>query len=322
MPWLKAGDNAATHPVVMRPIAWFVGCIDQVFEGDVIVNELFGFMTRCALQSAGHTTDYMLEYGTMLMLGGTRTDVLIKHALRAGYITKTKSRLVTYKLIDDPEFLHIRLRAEIDWEKQQAADSSNPALTAPVRFRDGDACRYCRKIVWFKSRKGGRAGTYRRVDGGQMDHRTPGAAAQSPDDLVVACGSCNPGRKDGGEAAEPRYPLQPPPLNPFYGPETAAFLANHGYIVTATEDLEPGTWLPGTTPSDPATSGTTPPPPTKRAPVNPRSADSADHLPKTSGSTGSGRDGTGSTAVPTANVTKRKRARRGSRGRPRTSGAT
>jgi hypothetical protein len=42
MPRLKVGDKAATHPIVMRADG----------AGFRQLNELFGFVVRCALQSA------------------------------------------------------------------------------------------------------------------------------------------------------------------------------------------------------------------------------------------------------------------------------
>ena len=40
------------------------------------------------------------------------------------------------------------------------------SIIVPVRWRDGDACRYCGKVVNWADRKGGKGGTY--------DHRMPG----------------------------------------------------------------------------------------------------------------------------------------------------
>jgi 5-methylcytosine-specific restriction endonuclease McrA len=326
VPWLKAGDNAATHPIVMRAASLVRNGLDQVLERDVIVNELFGFMVRCALQSAGHTTDYIIDEGTMWMLGGARTERLIELARKAGWVTKTRhANLQAWKLVDDPEFLHIRLAAEIEWERRQRADSSNPALTVPARLRDGDACRYCAKVVTFGSRKGPRAAAYSRAS---FDHRTPGKGASTPDELVVACSACNSSRKDDPEADQ-RMPLLPAPRSPLYSAATATFLANHGVTVTPTEDLRPGTF-PGTAPGDPAASETTPPPLIERAPVSHTaaagSADTADRLPTKSGFAGSGRVGTGSSAVTQPSTAgtrdsplRPRRSRRG-RGRPRTGG--
>lgn len=348
MPWLKTGDNAATHPIVMRVVALVRSLTDHVLERDVAVNEVFGFVMRCALQSAGHTTDYVIDEGTAWMLGGPRTERLLELARKAGYVQRVKvAGVPAWQLVDDPEFIHMRLKAEIDWERQQREDSANPALTVPVRLRDGDACRYCRCVVSWKARKGGRRGTY--------DHRVPGQAA-TVDTLVIACGACNAGRRDR-EDADDRYPLQPVPLQPLYSAATAAWLATHGHQVPACEDLrpgsqpdtatrsgtqpdtaaptrpgaQPGTAAPSTTSDTPGGNGSpattrrngSPAPTATRRPAGHRG--SADHLPTRSGSAGSGRVGTGRSPAPppptkpTDPLTAPKRA---TRGRPRTRGAT
>ena len=326
MPWLRAGDNAATHPIVMRVASFVMRARDEVPERDIAVNEVFGFTVRCALESAGHTTDYLIEEGTAWMIGGPRTDRLIELAKRAGYLSQQKvAGRTVYRLVDDPEFLHMRLKAEIDWEKQQRADSSNPALTVPVRRRDGDACRYCAKVVNFRARKGKLAGTY--------DHRTAGQPAKTPDDLVVACGACNAGRRDYDDADE-RYPLLPAPTDPYYTDSTAAFLASHGVTVTPSSiTLRPGAPAPGTAHQRPATADNAHPATRhggQRAQrpatadnahqddhAAPRSADPADRLPTESGFAGSGRDGTGRVSS-RSSPPRSQRSRRGARGRPRT----
>ena len=222
MPWLKAGDNAATHPAVLR-----------VGSQGGSTNEVFGFVMRCALQSAGHTTDYIVDRGTAMLVGEGNHDRLLREAVKAGLMKACRHEgMRAWRLIDDPDFLHIRLRKEIDWERQQRADSSNPALTAPVRLRDGDACRYCGAVVSWAARKGPRRGSY--------DHRVPGEAA-TVDTLVVACGQCNSGRRDDPHADD-RYPLRPVPLSPYYSEPTRKFLASQGLSVVANEQR------PGITP--------------------------------------------------------------------------
>jgi hypothetical protein len=316
MSWLKAGDNGATHPVVMR-VHGLPGSDDRS------VNEVCGFMVRCYLQAAGHTTDYVLEEGTAWLLGGAHTERLLELARKAGYLKPIRGAGARrWRLLDDPEFLHMRLRAEIDWERQQRADAANPALTVPVRLRDGDGCRYCGRVANWRARRGALAGTY--------DHRVPGKPG-TVSTLVVACGACNAGRRDDPEADQ-RYPLRPAPPSPYYSKITAAFLAEHGHTVTATEDLRPGSQPDHAHPSDPAPSGT-PPRPDTGPPVAPADhpadhqrpgaqpdpahpAGSADHLPTGSRSTGSGRVGTGR-AGSAGDRAGTGRAKRSGRGRPR-----
>jgi hypothetical protein len=294
------------------------------FGGDI--NEVFGFVFRCALQSAGHTTDYVIDPGTAWMIGGPRTEELLELAVKAGYLLElTVDGITAFKLIEDPEFLHMKLRSEIDWEKQQRADNSNPLLTVPVRKRDGDACRYCLKICnWTPgARKGKLAGTY--------EHREPGKPA-TVKTMVVACGACNPSRRDDPDADE-RLPLQPPPVKPYYSQATAAFLARHGVTVTPTEGLRPGTYpygvvRPGTRPDNAPDTA-----PESKRPV---SADNLQNRPPGSadprtrartpaaraagrdgtGKNGSGRDGTGQVGTGGRASPAKRRRRRGKRGRP------
>lgn len=223
MAWLKAGDNAATYPAVMRLDA------DPSAE-DWTLNEAFGFLTRCALQSAGHMTDYRIDYGTAKLLGNGRHDLLMSQLERAGLITgKGRGRARVWTILADPEFLHIRLRDEIEFERQRKRDASNVDLTIPVRLRDGDSCRYCGVIVSWTDRKGDRAATY--------DHREPGQPA-TLETYVVACKKCNSSRKDD-PAADERMPLLAPPVSPFYSSGTRAHLAKHGAPVPDLTDNRP-----------------------------------------------------------------------------------
>lgn len=322
----------------MRVASLVMRCLDQVLERDVAVNETFGFVQRCAMQSAGHVTDYVIDEGTAWMIGGVRTERLLELAKDAGYLKPIRrGRTRSWLLVDDADFLHMRTRAEIDWERQRKTDNANPALIIPVRRRDGDACRYCGTIVNWVARKGKLAATY--------DHRDPGKTA-TVGTLVVSCGACNAGRRDDPEA-DRRYPLRPEPPHPFYSAASADLLAKHGFTVTATDNLRPGSQpdnatRPGTqpdnAPSDPATSGTTRTPAARLATVaptttpqpahhgpraGPGSADPADRLPAESGYAGSGRDGSGSSRVRNPAGTRASPAavrRRSSRGKPPTGG--
>lgn len=299
MPWLKAGDNAATHPVVLRAGA----------QG-ADVNELFGFVMRCALQSAGHTTDYVVDQGTARLLGEGNHDRLCRAAVKAGYFLPIRHEgAKAWRLIEDADFIHMRLRAELDWERQQKADAANPAITGPVRLRDGDGCRYCGAIVNWGARVGNRRGTY--------DHRPAGAPA-TVETLVIACGACNAARRDDPHADD-RYPLKPVPTKPYYSTKSVGFLARQGFSVTASDDAFE---RPGSQP-DNATSAT-PQPAGQRAsdPTDggiPRLVDDADlqiqqlEVPTDRG--GSGRDGLGH--VSSSDPPPTRRRRRSSRGRPR-----
>ena len=66
-------------------------------------------------------------------------------------------------------------------------------------------------------RKGGRGATY--------DHLNPGVPAETPDDMVVACRSCNSSRKDNAGWA---VDLLPAPVKPYFSAKSAAWLTENG----------------------------------------------------------------------------------------------
>lgn len=206
MPWTKSGDNAATHPRLMRVDS------DAAAE-DWSLNEVAGFILRAYFQSAGHMTDYHLDYGMAKLLGNGRHEDLIALAERAGLLTLVsgRGRSRQWRLLEDPEFVHLMLRAEVEWNRQRDRDRRNDDLTIPVRRRDGDACRYCDQIVSWSARRGARAGTY--------DHLEPGHPA-TVDTYVVCCNKCNSTRKVDPDALT----LTPPPAVPAYSPATVRHL--------------------------------------------------------------------------------------------------
>jgi len=225
--WLKMSDNAATHPALMRAGAG---------GDDRQVNEVAGFVVRCALMSAQYLTDYFVDDAVTHMFGGAHRDRLCAAAERAGLWRPAEvDGHPGWILLEDSEHLfHIRLRDEVLWERQQQRDTRNTDLTVPVRLRDGDACRYCWRVVNWRDGRSGRGGT--------LDHIGPGKEATSPDHLVVACRACNAGRRDRDDANS-RYPLRPAPPQPYYGPHTAALLAKHGHQVHPGPPVTPGTVL-------------------------------------------------------------------------------
>ncbi|MGO2819442.1 MAG: hypothetical protein ACTIA5_01485 [Brachybacterium tyrofermentans] len=248
MAWLKAGDTAAMDERVL-------GVAELSDADERSVNEVFGFVMRLFLQAAQQGTDYRVSMGTAMVLS-PRYQALIEQAARAGLLSlgEEDGRKVI-QLVADAEFLHMRTREEIAWENERKADTSTLSLVIPVRLRDGDACRYCGKVVAFGMRKGNRAGTY--------DHLVPGQRAASIHELVVACKGCNSGRGDGEGDRGPRYPLLPQPSEEqrYFSTATLAWLEKHGTTVTdlgltipkrrrGAKERQPGTQTrPGVTPT-------------------------------------------------------------------------
>jgi len=213
MPWIRSGDNAATYPPLMS-IAGMRGADERT------VNEAAGFVFRCAFQSGAHMTDYLVDVGTAYMIGGARTDELLRLCQRAGIFTEVKDKGLRYfKLIEDPEFIHIRLRKEIEWERQQRNDTRDPGLRAPVLLRDGDQCRWCTKRVEWRGRTTNRTGT--------LDHLHPGQPG-TVETMVVACKACNSARQANPQW-EADHPLLAAPRAPLYGRWTAEYLTENGY---------------------------------------------------------------------------------------------
>ena len=218
MPWLRLGDTAANHPIALA-------VLEDPAVDDRLLNEVFGFVVRCALQSTAHLTDYLISRGTAIQIGGaSRAYQLLDAAIDAGYLAPAKMTVDgierdAYKLLDDPDFIHMRTREEIEWERQRKSDNSNPALIVPVRLRDGDACRYCGMVVDFRpgQRRGRIAGTY--------DHRRPGQAA-TIETYVVACSGCNATRGDNPNA-DAALPLLPEPTKPYYSEHTVAWIRDN-----------------------------------------------------------------------------------------------
>lgn len=194
--WLKTGDTAAMDERVLN-----VAALTDADERSV--NEVFGFVMRMYIQAAQQETDYLVSLGTAMVLS-PRYEALLALAARTGLLkVEEVDGMRAIRLVQDGDFLHMRSREEMEWERQRKADIGRPELTVPVRLRDGDACRYCGCVVSFGARRGGRAGTY--------DHRTAGKQATNERDLVVACAACNAGRGNAEGRRDALYPLMPPP---------------------------------------------------------------------------------------------------------------
>lgn len=274
MPWTRTGDNAATYPKLMATAA-LPGADERT------VNEVAGWLFRCAFQSAAHMTDYVIDAGTAAMLGGPRTAELTRYCVKARLIEAVRvDGVKAWKLLEDPEFIHIRLRKEVEWERRQRNDTRDPRLIVPVRLRDGDQCRRCRVVVQWRGTPSNRKAT--------IDHLVPGQAG-TVETMYVACWQCNSARQDNA-AWDEEHPLLAPPITPLYGKWTARLLGENGHPVTVNLGE-----------SDPASR--TPHGPTQpqaASPVRPGDADPATEVTSKShrrspgtGSPGSGRVGPG-----------------------------
>ncbi len=300
MSWLRVGDTFATDPRVLE-----LGSAKDVR----LLNEVVGFVVRCAAQSAGHKQDAFVSDATAKLVGGTRTTALARIANRAGVFAERTKRggVPGWQLINAPELLHIRLRAEVDWEARHRALLRDPDVFLPVRLRDGDGCRYCARVVIWKDGKSARGGT--------LDHVIPDG-----EDLVVACKGCN-SKKQNRTLTEAGMTLLPVPTEPHYSQHTLSVFERYGITDprpgsqpdtaqrpgsqpdTATPDSDPA--ASRTPPSDPAPTPDTatqqqPPArtsPTKRRPATDHAGPAQpDQAP--SGRVGPGRAGSGAPAPP------------------------
>lgn len=262
MTWARLGDTSATNPIVLT-------VLEHEECDERLVNEVHGFALRCATESGSHKTDYVVSRGTaVLMAGPTRVNILLAVAIFAGYMTEIEvDGRPAYKLVDDNhDFLHLRLKEEIEFEQQRRKDNSRPSLVVPVRLRDGDACRWCGRVVDWGSRKAARSGTY--------DHLIAGEAA-TIETYVVSCTSCNSSRKDG---TRPKGidKLLDAPEKPYYSVKTIEWLAGNTWRqdndlpvpTKPRKKLNPGDLAPGITPD--ATTSLSPAPAASTAPAGDR----------------------------------------------------
>lgn len=292
MAWQRSGDTGATYPPLMAVRG-------DAAADERTINEVGGFLWRLSMQSGAHLTDYVLDIGTVEMIGGKRTDELIRLCLWQGLLTEHRTeRGIGYRIIEDPDFIHLRSRAEVERERQQRNDTRpESGLVVPVRRRDGDNCRWCGVEVIWPGRKTQRSGELDHLRPDQLDDGVP----TTVDLLIVACRRCN--RARGGNRAEwdASHVLRPAPEHPRYGAWTAQFLTENGYPTepTPSDSSRPAPAIS----ADPAA-------PVQRPVVRPSddpatgAGGTPSELPGIStsrsdatGSAGSGRDGSGSGRV-------------------------
>lgn len=220
MPWLRTGDDAAMYPKLME-----IYSLDSCEPWSI--NEVAGFIWRIASQSAGHCTDYVLDLGTLHTLGQGRGHILIEQAVAVGLLEKVGP--TKYKLVEDPDFIHIRLKADIEWERIQQQDSNDPKIRVPVMLRDGDNCRWCGHRVQWLGRGSKRRATF--------DHLQPGKKG-TPETVVIACKGCNSSRQNN-PAWDDEHTLRPAPKHPQYSKYTAEYLTENGHSVQPNIGYQP-----------------------------------------------------------------------------------
>lgn len=218
MAWVKMGDDADMYPRLMEAAS-------HPKADARTVNELFGFVMRCAAYSAAHLTDSIIEMGVVYTYAGGNPDVL-QIALDTGLIEWTDTpKGKKPKLLEDPDFVHIRSRADVEWSRQRQRDNSDQALRQAVIARDGDQCRWCGVEVYWPGKTSARKGT--------LDHLKPGEAGTA-DTLVVACTRCNSSRADDPTGSwDQTHELLPAPERPRYGTFTRGMLERAGVLRSA-----------------------------------------------------------------------------------------
>ena len=219
MSWLRSGDNAPYDPRILATQAM------PEADGPWFLNEVRGFIWTLSSTSAGFLTDYVLNMGVVYQAAGSaeRAERLVTVCCRAGLMERVDvDGMPGVKLVEDPDFVHIRKKDEVEWDRQRKRDNSDPNLKGPVLLRDGDWCRYCRHEVHWTGRMSNRKAT--------LDHLSPGTPG-TVDTLVVACATCNSARQDDEDGEWTRaHPLLPPPKRPVYGPWTRHYLTKRGLL--------------------------------------------------------------------------------------------
>ncbi|NMF27939.1 HNH endonuclease [Cellulosimicrobium aquatile] len=310
MPWVRFGDDSATYPALMK-LHGMKGADERT------VNEAFGFLARIATLSGAHKTDYEIDAGTAYMIGGARTDELLRLLVKAGVLSAgRRGGLAFWTIRADPEFIHIRTKAELEREARYRNELRDDALRVGLLLRDGDNCRWCGIVVLWTGRKGQQHAEPDHLEG--LD--VPGTV----DNMVIACRRCNRARGADTDLWDAEHELRKPPEHPHYGAHSARFLTKNGYPTEPTYRSDeapahhqaaaapapaPGV-RPAAPPRDPqalaAPAGTAPQRVRPAAPPGPgngprNTSRNADRTPISqsdqTGSAGSGRDGSGTSTT-------------------------
>lgn len=302
MAWWRGGDTAHSHRKVMRALA------RDPIRGAAV----WGVVTLSLSWSTQESQDWWVSESFVLSKFGDAGLELMRDGQACGLVKRGRVRRHGENgwLIDDsdPELLHIRLKEEVDRDREKSRATRQVDATRHVRLRDGDQCRYCGKTVAWNDRVSARRGTY--------DHPDPA----DRDTFVVACGSCNNAKYDRTVAhwvAAGGRPLLPPPDQPYIGKVTADRY-----------DVPPSNPTKRAHPDIPSDDAATPRPGTQPDTAHPEPAavgatGTVEHLDLDLPSTrvadlpASGRDGPGQVGSVTAGTTRGPSPPRGRRGRRR-----
>lgn len=218
MAWQRIGDTAADDPRLLA--------VQTLPDADErTLNEVRGFILTLSGESAKYTTDYVLNMGQVIKAAGGfgRAEVLTGMCVRVGLLERVEiDGLPGVKLVEDPDFIHLRKKEELDWERQRKRDNSDPNLKWPVILRDGDYCRWCHREVHWTGKVSNRKAT--------LDHLEPGRPG-TVDTLVVACITCNSARQDDEDGSwGASHRLLPPPAKPYYGAWSRKMLTERGLL--------------------------------------------------------------------------------------------
>jgi hypothetical protein len=218
MPWLKVGDESSDYPKLME-VAGLEGADGRS------VNEVRGWLDACAAWSAKHLTDYVVDLGTALMYGHGNGPQVIDFAVAVNLVEWIQVDGVRkLRIVEDDDFINIRLKADVEHDRQQNNETRDHNLKGPVLLRDGDNCRWCGKGVHWP----GRPTKYK----GTLDHLHPGSTEEAtPDTLVVSCMSCNSSRQaDDTGSWDSWHKLLPVPDHPHYGTWSTKYLTDRGLL--------------------------------------------------------------------------------------------
>ncbi|MCD4549690.1 HNH endonuclease [Schaalia sp. lx-260] len=224
MSWLKVGDESDTNPRLMD-LATVEGFDERT------INEIHGFVCRCAAYSAKHLTDYIVDLGVIFMYGGSRAKILLEQCLAVGLFEwEGDGEKKKIRIVQDEDYINIRSKEDVEWGRQRRNDNADPNLRGPVMLRDGDNCRWCGKEVYWPGKPSNRKGT--------LDHLEPGSAG-SVDTMVVACMGCNSQRQDDPTGSWGTYhELLAAPASPRYGKWSRKYLEERGLLRPSTAPSE------------------------------------------------------------------------------------